>query len=316
MIGTIIGYSSPQRNGTINNQQFQARNTAQLLTGNTRARIYSQETFNKIIFLGDATPGSQLVFACIMLKKGSLYDACLNSTLGDELRLGDTIGVYQPRLSNKTLGGTIPILDDYKNFFILSRAVQLPQKPIRMASEANHMIHFHQRGVTVAFSNALILTGDKVPCVNNTCDRQLTTCKGCSGRDVTTRNMVLSVLVEVENQHEYNSSTGVATFKHRSMRFTKLAIRNLSVLANMDYDVMRRHDEAIEDGLVTLANLVNGNGGWTVVGWHRRGVVSPTDDGNYRVSSDTEGHLVLLQPTHIVAAQRLAFENARITMQP
>ena len=44
-----------------------------------------------------------------------------------------------------------------------------------------------------------------------------------------------------------------------------------------------------------MVEIVNQNGGWTVAG-HRRGALTK-ENGETYLSSETKGHLVLLQPT-------------------
>jgi hypothetical protein len=65
----------------------------------------------------------------------------------------------------------------------------------------------------------------------------------------------------------------------------------------------RRHPEEInflydliDTKVQQMVDYVNANGGWRVVGWHRRGVIQDTETGEATLSEQSEGHLTLLVP--------------------
>ena len=42
---------------------------------------------------------------------------------------------------------------------------------------------------------------------------------------------------------------------------------------------------------------INGHGGWTLCGWHRRGIINQQEGDEGSLLSMTKGHIVLLYPT-------------------
>jgi len=175
-----------------------------------------------------------------------------------------------------------------------------------MATDAHNQLFFVQTGCRVVLGNPIILHGNDVPCTGTTCDRQVSNCKGCIGKTCR-RNFVLQCDVEVENQHNYNSSTGIADFTFRSWTFTKFVLRNCSTFASFDVDVMKKEERAIEESLEQLSTLINENNGWTVIGWHKRGASNATGDSRTdTIVSQTKGHLIRLHPTSLPTSDDFA----------
>ena len=59
---------------------------------------------------------------------------------------------------------------------------------------------------------------------------------------------------------------------------------------------MSRSIGQINHVLSDLANYINGNGGWTVIGWHKHRIVNP-GEAFEQAATNTERHLVRLEPT-------------------
>ena len=75
-------------------------------------------------------------------------------------------------------------------------------------------------------------------------------------------------------------------------------------LAHMDYEQMRARSMGIRSKVKDIVTHVNANGGWTVLGWHRRGVVTG-NDGNLELNSETEGHLVRVEPSNLATTKEI-----------
>ena len=163
-----------------------------------------------------------------------------------------------------------------------------------MSNSSLEMTHFCNHSLTVFLKLAIFLTNREVPCTNITCDRQNTTCKDCRGKDVTSQNYVVQVHVQVCDQYNYESQGGVATFlQHRSFDLTKQLV-DIGAFRSVDVSSMSRHTQSLRQA---RKPYVNSNGGWTLIGWHRRGVSTSNSDGSVDVCSYTQGHIVRLEPT-------------------
>lgn len=317
----ILSISPPANNGSASGYHILSKSGAALnrqegKNGSVRART----PFFKMLFLGNLHRSSQDPFAVLLPSKNELMKKCCNNSLANLLTVGDVIGIIGPKISTDYLGTThsqIQIIKSWKYFVLMRQNVVLPTIPLRMAAEGHNMVYFIQPGCDVALGNCQILFGQDVPCAGTTCDRQTTSCKGCSPPRIR-KNYVLQVDVEVNGQHEYNSETGRATFTFRSWRFTEFVIHNFPAFSRLDPAVMLQHTEAIDDALDRLCVLINANNGWTVIGWHKRGVLDRSNDsgGQPELASDTEGHLVKLVPTNFPQDQEPALRLAQFTYQP
>lgn len=179
-----------------------------------------------------------------------------------------------------------------------------------MSSAANQQTHFYKEGCQVEFSKVQLLTGMKVKCIGVTCDRQNNTCIGCHLGPALRRNVVLQACTEVLNQPEYNSSTGIASFNLRSYKLMSTFV-DISTLANLDYSIVRDHEQKVRQTVSSIQETVNSKGGWTVIGWHRRGVVTALEDGTFELNADTSGHLVRVEPTCVTPEFTKQIQNMR-----
>ena len=139
----------------------------------------------------------------------------------------------------------------------------------------------------------------QIPCLNVTCDRQTKRCKGCFGKSETERAFVMLSDVIVADTPDYDKN-GARFDNFRSLRFTKLFFVDINAASSF-VSVCNDGDLAIGNrtarrAMNAMVEIVNQNSGWTVAGWHRRGALTE-ENGETYLSSETKGHLVLLQPT-------------------
>ena len=185
-----------------------------------------------------------------------------------------------------------------------------------MASQPGHTIFFYKRGVSVDIYNPVFLWGNDTPCVNSTCDRQDPRCQGCLGHSNIKRNFVLRVGVDVHNQSQYDASKGVAEFEHRSWKFTQTVIRNIREMSNLDFNNLGKYENIIEDQLTAMAEFINENGGWTVMGWHRRGTTNTGSNNEPVIALSTKGHLVRIEPTNVPDEKKEDYLATKFTYSP
>jgi predicted Rossmann-fold nucleotide-binding protein len=79
-------------------------------------------------------------------------------------------------------------------------------------------------------------------------------------------------------------------------------------------DEMKQHNMKLRKAARELRKHVNDNGGWTVIGWHHRGLMTTGQDGAQELSSDTKGHLVRLEPTNCTGSFFNDLNDYRFTM--
>ena len=295
LLGIVTGYKTPD-NGTVNGMSASSRNPIAVGNKRIKAGIHQLSSKCKIMQLADCMEGQSLVFALVFAGPNSLFAAAGSIHAAYDIKMGDVIGVYEPRITLRYLGSSIPIYDSWTRIVVFKQNLNIPPRPIVMSSQANQQINFVQSGVTVRLSKIHAKAGAEVKCYGKTCDRQDIGCTGCQTGSVWRRNFTLETMVEILDQPQYDPSTGSATFYFRSYVLTELLI-DLSTLANDDYETLKTHDNGIRLAARALCNHVNDNGGWTVYGWHRRGIVTALEDGTHELSANTEGHLVRVEPT-------------------
>ena len=312
-VATMLSYTTPSSNGTVYGNQAQLRNATSLVSPAKRIRtgIHSMSSNSKCIMLGDCTPNSDLVLCLILPGNNPLYGAAGLSNFADSFRVGDVIGILEPEVSTRSLGGRIPIIESFTRIVPLKDKLYIPPKTIKMSPGTSDMTHFCGHSLTISLNMANFLTNRDVPCTNITCDRQNTTCKGCRGKDTTSQNYVVKVHVQVHNQPKYDPVSGQATFLgHRSFHLTKQLV-DVGAFASVDVSAIAQNSGALRRACSRIADYVNVNGGWTLIGWHRRGVCTPNPDGSVDICSYTQGHIVRLEPTR----QTPAFLNHLSTLK-
>ena len=314
-VGFILGYSSPNPNTQYYSRSAMAASLSSS-AGNAPKKVVNQERFHKILMLGDIYPGSNIPFAVIMKHKDSLFRLCRNSNLANEVTLGDVVAILRPAADDRTLGNTTHILKDPRQILILKQNVCFPEKPLQMAAQPGHTMFFRKSGVSVEFHNPIFLWGNDVPCTNSTCDRQDPRCQGCLGNSSVKRNFVLSIGVDVLNQPSHDATSTMAQFQHRSWKFTSEVVGNLRELATLDYHNMGEHESEMEHKLDAMATLANANGGWTVMGWHRRGTTNNGPNNEAVLAFHTRGHLIRIHPTNLPQDKNEEYNSTRYIYTP
>ena len=176
------------------------------------------------------------------------------------IRVGDVIGILEPEVSTRSLGGKIPIIERFSRIVPLKKNLYIPPKSIQMSSGSNEMSHFCDHSLSISLIMAKFLTNKDVPCTNITCDRQNTTCKGCRDKDITSQNYVVKVHVQVHHQHSYDVETGLATFLgHRSFDLTRQLV-DIGAFRSVDASTMTRRQQAICEACVRIATYVYDHG--------------------------------------------------------
>ena len=297
VIGIILSITTPSSVGPVGSLNSAARpgNAAASAPAAKRQKPMLGKG-ERILICGDITNSS--TFSVVVIDKIYYFNILGQQTIASDIILGDCVMFFEPMTSPRTLGnGAMPILEQPRAMVILKTNLNLPPKPIIMSSNTSTQIHFHQAGCTVDVAMVQLLMGPEVPCVGPICDRQNKKCNGCPGHSKNKSNYVLFMLVEIANQVEYNATTRTAAFPMRSYKTTCLFIKDPDSFSAIQLMLMKNHQRGIRQTAKRIVACVNANGGWTVSGWHRRGLLLG-EDGAVEYSDHTKGHLVRLEPTN------------------
>jgi hypothetical protein len=220
---------------------------------------------------------------------------CANAS---KVKVGDMFAIKDPKTGFDQLGDSIYIIRQPKHIAgIVSQG--WPTCEIRSSSEANQQVYFDQLNKIIDVQGAeLLVGGGKYPnCMCYTCDR-LFPCKGCFGKSPTKKPIVLECSVYVQDCPNYDDTTKLAEFERfTSLTFTSLFFQSIVDLSRQHPKAITDRYDEVQNSVNEIVRYVNAHGGWRVVGWHRRGVITDTESGDAILSERTQGHLTVLCPT-------------------
>ena len=133
------------------------------------------------------------------------------------------------------------------------------------------------------------------------CDRQNIRCQGCYGQAPTLWTVVLQCDVRVDGVSDRNTSKdGTAGFPDfRSWKFSKLSVPFASHMSTHEIDDFEEQQTDIRKSVKAMVAHINSRGGWTVIGWHRRGTKHTSDEAEEVLANKTAGHISYLMPTDL-----------------
>ena len=104
--------------------------------------------------------------------------------------------------------------------------------------------------------------------------------------------------VTVKDCKQYNEHTGVAEFERmRSMKLTQLFFTDISKVSSKESRLIQTLHKPMRKNIPKMVKYINDNGGWTIAGWHRRGMIPSEKESEQFLNSFTIGHCTHLQPT-------------------
>lgn len=236
-------------------------------------------------------------------------------SLAERVSLGDKIAFLEPEAADDQVGYTTVIRNPRRAFALLPVLNIYPCKPAAVSSNPGQEFGWYNVAKSIdIFSPRFLNRGKLVPCYGSTCDRQYSTCKGCFGKsNALIKPLVLSIGIEVQNEPVYARSMNrrSATFTDfRSWKFTQLFFEDCDKISNLPTSELDSID--LTDPLRDMVDIVNLNGGWTIVGWHRLGERTDAEGTELVSSTSTKGHLVSVTPTNIAVLDMPAFKSMRI----
>ena len=302
--GQHYGYSMQVKPGAVNSLLKTDSNKKQKITSAT----YSKYAYMLVFADQQDLPNC---FTIILRRKLDFQRLFGNPSLAAEVTIGDLFAIVEPRPADATLGESMTIVQDPYLLVALSESsASWHQHDVIQSSKDNQQVSFFKRNQKIDLSLIRLCWKGNVPCVNVTCDRQKTRCAGCFGKSHTLEPIVLQADVSVRECPLYNpTGTGnrAAFPQFRSLRFTNCFFENVSTLSGKTLD-QKSYDRTIAKDIKRMVAIVNDHGGWTLCGWHRRGVCVENDTDEYTLSVSTTGHLTLLTPTTPAAMDRAEFK--------
>ena len=236
-------------------------------------------------------------------------------SLSETLRVGDMFAVKDCRYTEETLGENIVILRYPKIIVKLkTRGLTYPTHDLVNSTEGNWQVWFDQPGKKITLYSAELAFGpwERTRCRGFTCDNQRL-CHGCFGKSRAKKPMVLKLDFVVEDCPNYDSARGAAYFEDfTSMRTTEWFCENIAELSSKHPSAIASIYNDVQAQAQAIVKYVNDNDGFKLAGWHRQGNKTVKDNGDIIMSTNTAGHITLLEPTNLDILDRDEFKALRI----
>jgi len=317
VIGRLLSISTPNPAGMhFGHSLTVSPRASAALGGSKRPKIMSPvASFAFILVFADQMGGPNC-FALILTRKLDFQTQFGTDIARSELvRVGDVFAIKDPRPSDDNLGDSNLTILKEPQIVVGVVPTGWAVVTIQKANDVHHQVFFDEPGKTIqVFGAHLLLTSDRrMTCNGYTCDRQNLLCKGCFGKSPTKKPIVLECDVDILDAPNYREKNNKACFRRfTSFRFTMLFFNDIVGLSSMHENVIRGMYNEIQQSVPAMVNYININGGWSVTGWHKRGVVADTTTGEQLLSVGTMGHIILLQPTDMTVLERPQFRALMI----
>jgi hypothetical protein len=298
IIGRLLTVTSPER-GLFAGRTI-ATSTRNAMPTKGKRTVTTIQPYSLLLIFADYFD-SPNCFGIFLSKKWafqSLWGVDISNS--SKVKVGDMFAIKDPQPGLDQLGESIYII---KNPTHIAGIIPYgwPTTTMISSSEANQQVFFDETNKIIKVLGTYLHIGggeDYPNCMGYTCDRVFK-CKGCFGRSPTRKPMVLSCSVYVADCPEYNDAIKRADFHHfTSLTFTSLFFQNIVTLSRLHKEIIGNLHSDIQQAVLNIVNLINTNGGWRVVGWHRRGVTTDDESGEAILSETTAGHLTMLMPTN------------------
>ena len=218
------------------------------------------------------------------------------------LTIGTCIAILNPLPIKALLGGKVPIIESRGSCIILKTPVKLKQVPLNpnIDQEATHAFVLNGMKLDILYSYPL-----ETNCSGSFCDRQrvvevLRSGRGCGCYSMISRKSRLVIAHDlIISKTDTNIDIEIESFS--SLKFSKFYLDgNLpQKLTFLDLDNTKFMRD-IRTSIEKCVNYINSNGGWTVVGWYKKGVSNDVSNAAQAVqvdSSEISYHAVKMYPS-------------------
>jgi len=311
VVGFLINFCFPRSSQAFG---FRLNSSVPGKGQNNRQKLFSTNNYEMIMIFADIYDLPNC-FAIIFQHRRDFQRMFENNALSEKVTVGDALVFLEPQPHDEKLGDNMTVLKSPELSASLRTSINWPTQDPLVAPEGDCQVAFHCVGKTINIARTKLLTGrDKITCANITCDRQNINCTGCFGRSPTQNPIVLQCDVTIPDCPAYDPATSCAIFwSFRSLRFSQLFFGSLDQLSSRSPEVIRQLRNVIRQQVHAMIEHVNNHGGWTLIGWHRRGVHRVQND-EILVSNKTLGHLVYVMPTNEDAIAMPAFVKNKINL--
>ena len=269
-----------------------------------RPRQAMAASYDRILFFGDVSSTSGQCFAMILQTSADSRHILQHAR--SNIAVGNVFIILEPNAVTNSLSLGLPVVSTENPLIpLIPRVTDIPPTPVRMPN-MNETQFFAMHNTRLDMTSINVVSRN-VSCRGTLCDRQsilspsaLGAGCGCLhvGKDA---GAVMDIRVKFSVPPSFDESGEIAVPNVRSWRLTKLlvVVPNAPQMSELG---CHRPKLALFRNAVSLMNhYVNRHGGWTVVGWHRRGSVvdhSSTENTDQVANMEQRLHISYLYPSN------------------
>ena len=211
--------------------------------------------------------------------------------------IGDTLLVREPNNITNYISEGIPIIETMLPFKFLKKHARI-NKSIKVHKSITIQHFFMYQEVTaVQFNKA---TFAKSSCNNILCDRQRPYEENfnCGCFSIGTRNASSAYTIDFNLIFTPEESQSFQTMQHfRSNRTTLLFLtKPLPTSLNEDVFTADEPMKALRKAVKIITDIVNQNGGWDIIGWYKRGIITDHESDRKTSSEKLLLHIAYIMP--------------------
>ena len=302
--------------------------------GTKRQRVASTAPYDRLVICADiAEPGKVFALTFGYSNEGRRFFFYLQ-TIG----VGTIIYIGDPKHTNDKLGQSgIPIVrNKWPCVPISLLPVQatienmIPECPLSIPPGSGGYKYFVRHHISIRVHDFVLCMQD-VSCSGRFCDRAHPLLPGVScgcytkglTADAIVGEMTVVLLIdppvglapEGHNNEGVAQDVGIIVPDFRSLRTTEVFFVNLADYAKQDKAIVERATTANRRAVSHMVTYVNDHGGWSTVGWFKKGEVQDASSEDTKIDSGTvQLHLSLLLPSdmNILFGAEQGFKALRI----
>ena len=260
------------------------------ISGNQGAYIYSNRNRNRNngsqtnytrLFLGRvhaSNEGSKLVYIMeTRTQNRDLWKMNVEHRDDGKLTIGTVFRMLAPRPVESFMVGDIPLLVTKFPVIIMSVPHHFPRVSVDYQIQGNSAFAFVMRGMKLKVGG---LTPIATSCSGLFCDRQRVddwngTERGCGCYAMHHRRSSIALQFDIAIMNDLDGEQVISMNSFSSNRFSKLFLTE-SISPSVLLQQLQFTNEffALEDKVIEMVNYINENGGFTVIGWYKRGVIN------------------------------------------
>ena len=221
-------------------------------------------TYNRLLTFGSSNEGEGKTF-CMVFNDSQSFRFFINKM--QRMKVGDAVAIYEPEKITNWLSkdSDLPVVNSGLLPFChkVEPSLYMIQEIPLVVPEEGYTRFFHFIGVKITFKNAKMIP---VVCQGLMCDKQNDKKCACLIGHKTPR-IVLSVKVKLtEDRFKGTEEMNILSWELTQNLFSDIH-RDATITSFHDLVRLRGFRASIN----RIANIVNDNGGWSVVGWVRKG---------------------------------------------